>query len=460
MQRTDSGSALRPWLGEARALVALALPLVAGNLAWSTIAATDLLLLGRLGSRAVAAGALALNIYTAFMIFGIGLTNAASPLIAAERGRRRHSVRDIRRTVRQTLWAGAMICVPSWLILWHGEALLILLGQEPALATEAGKLLRGLQWALLPYFAFLTLRNFVTALERPLSAVIVIALTIPVNLAAGWILIFGKLGMPALGLFGAGLASTLSSLFMLAAMILAVLTDRNFRRYHLFGRLWVPDWPRFRAVWRIGLPIAVIQGLEVTVFNAAVFLMGLIDAASLAAHAVAIQIASLSFMVPMGIGQAGTVRVGLAYGRGDHAALGRAGWSALALGALYALVAAAIILAVPQLLVSVFLDVAAPANAEVVRLACIFLAVAAVFQLSDCIQAIGAGILRGIQDTRVPMIFAGIGYWVIGIGVGTALAFPLGMKGTGVWIGLATGLTVVAVLLLARWHRREALIGA
>ena len=446
-----------PRRAELRALIALALPLVAGNLAWSAVAASDLFLLGRLGADAVAAGALALNIYNAFLMAGMGVVGAASPLIASERGRRRHSVRDIRRTVRQAIWAAAAFSLPVWAILWHGEAILLLLGQDPGLSHEAAGLLHGLQWALLPYLVLTTLRQFCAALERPLWTFIVIAGAIPVNLLFGWILIFGHFGLPALGVRGAGLASLLTSIAMMLGLVAVVMIDRRFRRFHLFGRWWEADWTRFGEIWRIGTPIAVTVALEVTVFNAAVFLMGLIDRASLAAHAVAIQIAALAFMVPMGIGQAATVRVGLFYGARDKAGIGRAGWTAIAVGCAYATISAAILLIWPRPFMSIFLDVNDPANAEVVRLCIAFLAVAAFFQLADGAQVIGAGALRGVQDTRVPMLFAGVGYWVCGIGTSVVLGFPLGLGGVGVWIGLAAGLGVVAVLMVWRWALRERL---
>jgi MATE family multidrug resistance protein len=453
----QDGNPEAPWRTEARALLSLALPLVIGNLGWSAIAATDLLLLGRLGPDAVAAGSLALNLYQAFLVFGIGLTTAASPLIASERGRRLHSVRDIRRTVRQTIWAAAMFCLPAWAVLWHSEAILIMLGQDPELSAQAAQLVHSLQWGLLPYFVFLVLRNYVSALERPIWGVIVTLATVPFNALAGYVLIFGHLGFPAMGMHGAGLAGLLTSIFMGVGMALVVSLHRVFRRYHLFGRFWAADWPRFRTVWRIGLPIAITVGCEVTVFNAAVFLMGLIGRAPLAAHAVAIQIAALCFMVPMGIGQAATVRVGYAHGRRDRAAIGRAGWLALGVGTAFAACTATLLITVPRFLISGFIDVDLPANAEVVDFAVSFLAVAALFQLVDAAQAIGAGALRGLQDTRVPMIFAAIGYWVIGIGTGILLAFPLKMNGFGIWLGLATGLGVVAVMLVWRWSRRERL---
>lgn len=450
----DNPNPSAPWRAEARALLSLSLPLIVGNIGWSAIAAVDLLLLGRLGPDAVAAGSLALNLYNAFLIFGIGLTTAASPLIASERGRRLHSVRDIRRTVRQTIWAAAVICLPSWALLWHAEPVLILIGQDPELSARAAELARALQWGLLPYFVFLVLRNYVSALERPIWGVLVTLAAVPFNALAGWVLIFGHLGFPAMGLHGAGLASLATSIFMGGGMALVVSTHRLFRRYHLFGRFWVPDWSRLRTVWRIGLPIAITVGFEATIFNAAVFLMGLIGRAELAAHAVAIQIAALCFMVPMGIGQAATVRVGYAHGRRDAAAIGRAGWLALALGTAFAAATATLLITIPRTLVGAFLDLHLPANGHVADFAVSFLAVAALFQLVDATQAIGAGVLRGLQDTRVPMIFAAFGYWVIGLGTAVLLAFPLKMGGVGIWLGLATGLGVVAVLLVWRWTRR------
>lgn len=446
-----------PWRIEARALLILAVPMIAGNVAWAGIAATDLLLLGRLGAEAVAAGALAINLFNAVLIFGMGLVTAAAPLIASERGRRRHSVRDVRRTVHQTLRAAAFYVLPAWIILWNCEAILLAMGQDADLSREAGHIMRGLQWALLPFLCFTTLRNFISALERPVWGLVIMLCGIPFNLLVGWVLIFGHLGFPALGLLGAGIASTLSSSFLFLGLLSVILIDRQFRRYRLLGQFWTRDRERMRDVWTLGLPIAITLGLEVTVFNASAFLMGLIDRDSLAAHAVAIQIASLVFMVPMGIGQAATVRVGVAYGRHDRAAIGRAGWLALGIGTGFAFAAAALLVLFPRTLVSAFLDLHDPANGRTATLAVSFLAVAALFQLVDAAQAVGAGVLRGVQDTRVPMVFALFGYWVIGIGVGAFLAFPAGLHGVGIWLGLASGLGVVAILLVARWMMRDRL---
>ncbi|HEX8364414.1 MAG TPA: MATE family efflux transporter [Allosphingosinicella sp.] len=458
----ETGEAIGPdrgriWRGEARATLALALPLILTNVAQALIHATDVVLLGWAGSRTLAAATLGINVYFAFLIFGLGLMTASAPMLARELGARRHSVRDVRRTVRQTMWAAVAICLPVWAILWHTSPLLVLLGQDPLLAADAQLFVRALMWGMLPYFFYLVLRSFISALERPLWSLWVGLFAVLFNALLNYGLIFGRFGLPAMGLQGAGIGSACANLVMFAGLALVVLLDRRFRRYRLFGRFWRADWERFRAVWRLGLPIAVTLGLEVTIFNAAVFLMGLIGTDSLAAHAIAIQIASLSFMVPLGLGQAVTVRVGLAYGRRDRSGIAVAGWTALGLAVAFMGLMALVMIAAPGLLVSAFLDPADPANGPVTRLAISFLVIAALFQIVDGAQVVGAGMLRGLHDTRVPMLYAAFGYWIVGLLTGVGLAFGLGWDGVGLWVGLATGLGVVAVLMIARWMRRERL---
>jgi MATE family multidrug resistance protein len=450
-------SDLHLWRAEAKATLALAWPLILTNVAQALIHATDVVLLGWAGPRTLAAATLGINIYFAFLIFGMGLVTAATPIIARELGARRHSVREVRRTVRQAMWASAMLAVPVWLVMWHSAALLVALGQDPALAAEAQRFVRALQWGLLPYLFYLVLRAFISALERPLASLIVGIVAVIFNGVLNYGLIFGHFGLPALGIAGAGIGSSLANCLMFAGLAAVVLIDRRFRRYRLFGRFWRADWERLRAIWRIGLPIAVTLGLEVTIFNAAVFLMGLIGADSLAAHAIAIQIASLTFMVPLGLGQAVTVRVGLAYGRQDPAAIARAGWTALALAVGFMATTALLMVSAPHALVTIFLDPADPANPPVIALAVSFLLVAALFQIVDGAQVVGAGMLRGLHDTRVPMLYAAFGYWVVGLGVGVGLGFGLGWGGVGIWIGLAAGLAMVSLLMIGRWMRRERL---
>jgi MATE family multidrug resistance protein len=445
------------WRHELRATLALAWPLVMTNLAQSLINATDTLLLGWAGARVLAAGALGINLYMAFLVIGMGLVMAVSPVLAKEIGGRAHSVRDPRRSVRQAMWLAVAVCIPTWLLLWHSKAILVALGQDPELAAEAQRLIRALQWGMLPALLFIVLRSFIATLQKPLWSMIIVMGTIGFNALLNYGLIFGHFGLPHLGLVGAGIGSSIANTAMFAAMALVVVVHPTFRRYRLFGHFWRPDWPRLRHMLRIGLPIAITLGFEVGIFNTAVLLMGLIDAASIAGHVVALQIASLTFMVPLGLAQAATVRVGLAYGRRDTAGIRRAGSAALSLGLGFMATTALAMLLFPTALVGLFLDPADPANAPVIPLALSFLFVAALFQIFDGAQVVAAGMLRGLHDTRVPMIYAGFGYWIIALAVAVVLAFVLDWRGIGIWTGLAVGLAVVAALMLQRWLRRERL---
>jgi len=447
----------RLWRQEVRATLLLAYPLILTNLTQAGIQATDVVMLGWAGPRPLAAGALGANLFTVFLVFGMGLMTAASPMIAQELGARFNSVRDIRRTVRQAMWSAVVVVLPAWIALWHAEAIFSALGQDAGLSSAAANYMRALQWGLLPALWFYVLRGFVSALERPIWSLLVSGGGILVNGGLAYALIFGRFGMPQLGLTGAGIASAVANLLMFAAMTLVVTKHRRFRRFRLFGNFWRPDPARFARLWRLGLPIAAIFALEIGVFSAAVFLMGLIDLASMAAHAIAIQIAALTFMVPLGLSQAVTVRVGLALGRGDKAGITRAGWTCFALGVGFMAAMALVLVALPYPLIHAFMDEADPANAPVIPLAVTFLSVAALFQIVDGAQAVGAGMLRGLGDTAVPMIYAIFGYWVVAIGVGVALAFGAGWGGVGIWVGLASGLAVVSVLMISRWMRRERL---
>ena len=441
---------------EIRATLSLAWPLILANLTMALIQATDVLLMGRLGARPLAASALGLNLNFAFSLICLGLVTASSPMIATALGRRSSSVREVRRTFRQSLWLVFSVTPPIWLILWNAEPLIASLGQDPGLARDAEVFLHGYMWSMLPFLLFQAMRNFVAALERPGWVLAISLAGIILNALLGWALIFGHFGLPVLGLFGGGLASSIVWSLLVVALGVVIMTDRQFRRFHLFGRWWRPDWPRYRRLWLLGLPIGLAMGFEGGVFSAAAYLMGLISADAVAAHAVALQIAALSFMVPWGMAQAGTVRVGLALGRGDRAGIARAGWSAWAMGTGFMACMAVVIWLLPRSLMTLFLDDNV-ANANVIALGVSFLAVAAIFQVVDGAQVVGAGILRGLHDTRVPMIFTFVGYWGIGLGVGLWLAFRAGWGGVGIWTGLALGLAIVAVLMLGRWSRRERL---
>ena len=444
-----------PWRREASTTLKLAWPLILSNLTMALIGATDVLMIGWLGARELAAATLGFNLAMSCAIFCMGLVTASAPMMASEIGRMGHSVRDVRRTFRQAIWAAVTVIIPFWALLWNTESILVYFGQQPDLAHNAGLYISAYMWSILPFLCFIILRNFVSALEQPVWALIISVIAVLANALFNYALIFGKFGVPAFGVIGAGIGSVMTNFLMFGGLALVVVLHKRFRRYHLFGRFWRSDWQRYRALWKLGLPIAVTMGLEGSVFGIAALLMGLINAESVAAHAIALQLASLSFMVPMGLGQAATVRVGIQYGRRDHAGITRAGWVSFILGTGFMAAMALLFVLAPDFLIAIFIDADAPGNEKVAALAVSFLAIAAIFQIVDGAQVVGAGMLRGLHDTTVPMLFALMGYWFIGIGVGAGLAFWQGWEGIGVWTGLASGLGIVAILMLMRWTMRE-----
>ncbi|MEH6756181.1 MAG: MATE family efflux transporter [Parasphingorhabdus sp.] len=444
-----------PWRREANTTLKLAWPLILSNLTMALIGATDVLMIGWLGARELAAATLGFNLAMSCAIFCMGLITASAPMMASEIGRMGHSVRDLRRTFRQAMWAAATVILPFWLLLWNTESILLFFGQQPDLARNAGIYISAYMWSILPFLFFIILRNFVSALEQPVWSLVISVIAVLANALFNYALIFGKFGVPEFGVIGAGIGSVMTNVLMFGGMALVVIFHKRFRRYHLFGRFWRSDWQRYRKLWKLGLPIAVTMGLEGSIFGIAALLMGLINAESVAAHAIALQLASLTFMVPMGLAQAATVRVGIQYGRRDHAGITRAGWVSFVLGTSFMAAMAMILLLAPNFLIAIFIDAKAPGNEEVAALAVSFLAIAAIFQIVDGAQVVSAGMLRGLHDTTVPMVFALMGYWFIGIGVGAGLAFWQGWEGVGVWTGLASGLGIVAVLMLGRWTMRE-----
>lgn len=452
----SAGTRARGWSDELRATLALAWPLMLANLTMQLIQATDVVLLGWLGPKELAAAALALSLSFGMILFALGVLTASSPMIASALGERFNAVRDVRRTFRQSLWAAALMTVPTLIVLWNAEPIILAFGQDPELARLAAWFLKGYMWVIPPWMLFQVMRNFLSALERPGWVLVISAAGIPLNALVAWSLIFGHLGMPALGLIGGGIGSAIVWTAMALALAVVILTDRQFRRFHLFGRFWRPDWPRFRQLFRLGGPIGLTMGFEGGVFSAAAYLMGLFGAPSVAAHQIALQIAATTFMIPLALGQATTVRVGLAYGRRDSTGIALAGWTAFALSTAFMALMATLMFLFPRDLITLFLD-DTPANATVISLGVSFLMIAALFQIVDGWQVVAAGMLRGIHDTRVPMIFALFGYWAIGLGVGVALAFSMEWRGIGIWTGLAAGLGVVAVLMLLRWARRDRL---
>jgi MATE family multidrug resistance protein len=372
-------------------------------------------------------------------------------MVAQDLGRRRHAVREPRRTIRQGLWVALALGLPAMLLLWNIAPLLHLLRQDPELIPGAEAYVHAAMWGFVPGLWFVVLRNFIASLERPRAGMVIMLIGVSFNAIAAYGLIFGRLGLPALGLWGAGLAAALSNVFLFVSLLGFILIDRQFRRFHVLGHLWRADWARFREIFRIGLPIGLTLVMEVGLFASAGFLMGLIGTAELAAHQIALQCASVTFMVPLGLAQAATVRVGLAAGAGQAEGVRRAGVTALLMGGLFMLAMATVMWMAPGAIVGLFIDADAPANAAVIRAAVLFLAIAALFQIFDGGQVIGAGALRGLKDTRWPMAFAAVAYWGVGMSLAVGLGFGVGWGGLGIWIGLAAALAVAALLMVARF---------
>jgi MATE family multidrug resistance protein len=442
---------------EAAATFALAWPLILSNLAASAITTTDVLMLGWLGPEQLAAAALAVNLYNLLLFTGVGLSVAISPLIATALGRRKGAARDSRRSFRMGLWLVSFYAAIGTTLLFFAEPLFLLLGQDPDLSRLAGEYMGVVQWALWPTLLGFLMRNLLTAFDRAWVPLVVALGGVALNAFLNYALIFGNFGLPALGLQGSALATVITNIAMLAAQVFAAVRLPRLQMMHLFGHWWRADWQRFRELARLGIPISLTWSFEVGVFSAAVYLMGLIDTTSVAAHVIALQLAALMFMVPLGLAQAATVRVGYGHGARDPLWVTRAGRVAIAFALAFALASALIMWTFPAELASLFLDMTKPESAAVLALAVRFLLIAAIFQLADGAQVVGASILRGLHDTRVPMFFAAFGYWAVGIGAGAWLAFETSLRGQGIWIGLALGLAIVAALMLWRWSRREKL---
>jgi MATE family multidrug resistance protein len=362
--------------------------------------------------------------------------------------------------LRQGLWTTTAIGLPFAVASIWTKDLLLLAGQDPSIAHDAAHYVQALVPSLFFATWFTVLRNFTASYQRATPPMVIMVIGLIANTGLSYGLIYGKFGLPELGVVGAATGSSLAQFLMVSLLLAFILLDRRFRRFHILGRLWRTDWHRFREVVRLGAPIGFAMLFEVALFAGSAFIMGLIGTLELAAHQIALQIASATFMIPLGIAQAAGIRVALFAGAADRAGVHRTGVTSVALAVGFMACMAVLIWTAPQLLVSPFLpDAETGDNARVMALACSFLAFAAAFQIFDAAQVVGANLLRGLKDTRVPMIFAAIGYWAIGLPVGVLLAFTFGMGGAGVWLGFVVALMVAAALMLGRFAMRERLPG-
>jgi MATE family multidrug resistance protein len=426
----------------------LAVPLALTQLGQIAMMTTDLAFIGRLGSETVAAAALAHTVFFVIFTFGLGLVSAVAPLAAQAFGAR--DPRMVRRALRVGLWAAVLISAPLMILPFRGEAILTALGQAPTAARLAQQYLFGLAWGILPALWFIAIRGFMSAVNRPEPVLWITLAAIPANALLVYPLLYGKWGLPELGLFGAGLATSIVNLGTFLAGLWFTARRRPFRKYHVLGRIWRIDWPLMAKLVVIGAPISMAFLLEYGLFGAAGLLMGLISTSALAAHQIALQIAAILYMVPFGISMAATVRVGHAVGRRDSDAVKRAGYVAIMLGtAFMAAMTFAVILG-RFLIAEIFLGEAVDATAT---LTATLLLVGSTFFITDGIQTVANGALRGMNDTRIPLLFATFSYWLVGFTSAWAFGFWTPLGAAGVWVGLSIGTVVFAALLILRFRR-------
>jgi multidrug resistance protein, MATE family len=440
------------WMTEARALLLLSGPLIITQLAQMAILATDVILLGRLNSAALAAAAIGNTVYYFCWLLGGGPTSAVAPIIAQMLGRFPGQMDGPRAVARMGLWVALALPLPLIPILLSTEWILSHLGQDPALARDAGKFAAMLCFGLPFTFGFQVLRNFATALERPRAALYVMVASILFNGVLAWALIFGHFGMPRLGIVGAGLATSASAIFAFLVMLLVIRMDPLLRAVRVFSGFREPDWAQFGELFRLGVPIGVTMLFEAMLFNSMTLVAGTFGAETLAAHQVALNFASVTFMVPLGIAMAATVRVGLFAGAEDRDGTRRAGFVAMTVGAGVVVLFGVFMAFGGEAIARLYISGRTPTDLQVIAYAAVFLKVAAAFQLFDALQVVGALALRGLKDARWPMILAGGAYWLAGAPVCLLLAIGLQMGGLGIWLGLAFGLGVAAAAMCLRFH--------
>lgn len=443
------------WGEELRATFRLAWPLVIAQLAQNALQATDVIMMGWLGSEALAAGTLASAFMMPFFLLGVGIVGAVAPLTAQARGAR--DIKAVRRIVRQGFWAALLLGAILAPIILQIRTVFGWLGQDAELAARAEEYIQVGVFMLWPALGVIVLRSLLSSFDATRTILLITLGGVLFNAGANYLLIFGNFGMPRLELRGAALATVLTNILMFGIFLTFVLRHRRFKRFHILLRFWKPDWQRFRQIFTVGTPIGLTILAEVGMFTAAAMLMGLLGTDEVAAHAIALQCASLAFMVPLGLGIAATVRVGVAYGRGDAEGVRKAGWMSFAMGTGFMAVSALAFLLFGPMIVTIFLDPSTPANQNALALAASFLVIAGIFQLVDGAQVVAAHALRGLSDTQIPMVMAIFGYWCVGLPIAYLLGFTLELRGVGIWIGLACGLTFVAVLLVARFAMRERL---
>jgi len=444
---------LRVLKSELRPMAMLAVPVAVGELGWMAMGVVDVIMVGRLSAEAIGAVAVGRALVMVVTVFGVGLLLGLDTLVSRSFGAGDRD--DCRHSLVNGCYLAVLVTLPLTALLYAAIPGFRWFGIAPDVLTLTVPYTTAVGASVLPVLLYTALRRYLQAINRVRAVMIALVSANLVNAAANWVLIFGRLGAPALGVRGAGLATVISMSYL--ALFLAGVVWLNEREQGP-GRtavVWRFDPARLRRLLALGLPAATHVTVELSVFALVTALAGRLDAASLAAHQIALTLASVTFMVPLGISSAAAVRVGHALGRADQDGAIRAGWTAIVLGAGFMLAAAAAFVVLPRRLLRVFTD-----DPDVIAIGVTLLALAALFQLFDGIQVVATGALRGLGDTRNPLIWNLVGHWLIGLPAGYYLCFARGWGASGLWVGFCLGLTFVGTVLLRVWSRALGPLGS
>ena len=440
----------KTWQEETRILLALGIPMALTQLIAFAVYTIDVLMIGRISPEDLAAASLGTVIYFALWMVGSGPVMAVAPLVSQALGANQNDTRDVRRSVRMALWAIFMLFPVVLVALALTEPVALALGQDPAVSKKAGAYVLALAFGWPFALGTMVLRNFLAALEKTKIPMVLAGMTTLINAGLNYLLIFGKFGFPRLELVGAGIASSLSYTTGFLLFVAYIQIDKRAKTFDLFDRFWISDWPRLREVVALGWPISLTTIFEGMLFNTAVILMGLIGIMEVAAYQISINVVALAFMLPWGLSMAGAVRIGLAKGAENDAAIKRSA-SVTLVAATLSIVAIALTIAIfPVGVAAFYLDIDDPVNAEVIRLVLLFLPIAAAFMIFDAAQVAANQLLRGLKDVRWPMYLTGVSYWLIGFPVAMVLGLWTPLGSVGIWYGLTAGLMAATLLLGGR----------
>ena len=434
----------------------LSLPLVGSQLAQIAINTTDTVMLGWHGTFSLASGVLGTQAVFFFFIFGAGFGHAVVPLASSAFAK--DDTRSLRRAMRMGLWITGLVVLVSMPIMWNVESIFVSLGQDADVSSLAAEYVRVAQWSLFPALWALVFRNFFATLEKAQIVFWAIVPGILLNVLLNYMLIFGNWGAPELGVVGAAWASLGTNIIIMVVLVGWLYIHKQYRQYELLTRVWRSDWAVFWRVTKLGLPISISILAEISMFSGASLLMGWIGPIELAAHGIALQVAAIAFMIPLGISGAATIRVSNAYGRDNMSDILLASKAALVVAMFFALITAVFIALFSVQLVNLFLDSSNSDAAIVAAIAIPLVLVAAAFQFVDSGQVIAAGVLRGFQDATMPMIINLVCY-SFGLALAYLLCFHFELGPVGIWYGLTAGLAFSFICLGARYFQKIKQIG-